>query len=209
MEDRSLKFDIGRKGIPGRTAGLLRDIARDEFKKYLKYKRFIRGEAEKSNAVFEREKLFEEILALPDLKTKNSSFKKRPNNQEATVAAIFYEQLGKGMFGNFVPYTSGYRDKYDLTGRFNDRNLVIEFKFNLTGLFNDFTIARKLFDEMNVLVLWEITEEDRRKSEDRGIDIEVIDDDDDERIFPLSQYRLEIDSVAPVEVVEISKLIVS
>ena len=60
---------------------------------------------------------------------------------------------------------------------------------------------------MNVLVLWEITEEDRRKSEDRGIDIEVIDDDDDERIFPLSQYRLEIDSVAPVEVVEISKLI--
>lgn len=205
LEDKSLKFDIGRKGVPPRTSGLLRKIAQEEFKKYLQYKRFIRGESETTNSQFAREDLFKEILALPDLKSKETAFIKRPNSQEATVAAIFYEQMGKGKFSGFTPYTSGYRDKYDLTGTYEGNNLVIEFKHDLTGLFNDFTIARKLFDEINVVIVWEITEDDRTKASDRGIDIEEIDDDD--RIFPNTHYSLEIDSVAPVEVLEIKKLL--
>jgi len=206
IEDRSLKFDIGRKGIPPRTSGLLRKVAQDEFKKFLKYKRFIRGESEKTNQQFARENLFKEINALPDLKTKQTAFTKRPNSQEATVAAIFYEQMGKGCFGGFTPFTSGYRDKYDLTGKYNGNNLIIEFKHDLTGLFNDFAIARKLFDEVNVVVVWEITEADRVKSKDRGIEIEELEVDDD-RIFPETHYTLEIDSVAPVEVLEIKTML--
>lgn len=93
IEDRSLQFDIGRKGIPPRTQGLLRQIAQKEFKNYLSLKRFIRGEVVKNNSVFEREKLFEEIKALPDLKSDSTAFVKRPNNQEATIAAMFYERV--------------------------------------------------------------------------------------------------------------------
>ena len=89
-------FDIGRKGIAPRTAGILRKIAQSEFREYLKFKRFLRGEATTTNSQFERDKLFEEIRGLPDLKCDASRFIKRPNGQEATVAALFYEQLGKG-----------------------------------------------------------------------------------------------------------------
>lgn len=205
LEDRSLKFDIGRKGIPARTSGILRKIAQDEFKKYLIYKRFIRGEPETTNNQFSREALFREIEALPNLQASDTEFIKRPSQQEATVAAMFYELMGKKAFEGFKPYISGYRDKYDLTGQYKNNNLVLEFKYDLAGLFNDFQIARKLFDEINVVILWEITENDRQKANDRGI--EIIELDDEERIFPKTQFSLEIDNVNPVEVLEIKHLI--
>jgi molecular chaperone HtpG len=207
IEDESLSFDIGRKGIAPRTAGVLRKIAQDEFREYLKFKRFLRGEATTNTSVFEREKLFEEIRGLPDLKCDRSRFIKRPNGQEATVAALFYEQLGKGGFVGFKPLISGYRDRYDLTGRYDNKNLILEFKFDLSGLFSDFTSARKMFDEVNVLIVWEITEVDRKKAQDRGIEIDEIDAEESDRIFPDSDTLLSIDSVAPIEVVQLKKLL--
>jgi molecular chaperone HtpG len=207
LEDPSLKFDIGRKGIPPRTTGILRKIAQDQFKKYLKYKRFLRGESETVYSQFERDKLFKEIDSLADLKSGLSKFVKRPNKQEATVAAIFYELMGANRFPGFTPYISGYRDRYDLTGKYDGNNLVLEFKYDLIGLFNDFSSARKMFDEVNVVVVWEITEADQARAKDRGIEIEEI--ADEQRIFPLTHFRMEIDAVAPVEVLEIKKLISS
>ena len=205
IEDRRLTFDIGRTGIPSRTKGLLRQIAQNEFKRYLQYSRFFRGEGEKKhNTVFERERLFESIRALSDLRSEKSLFVKRPKEQEATVAAMFYEQMGQKAFVGFEPYISGYRDRYDLTGRYNGRNLVIEFKNNLSGLFADYSEARKLFDEMNVVVLWRIEEKDRQKAKDRYIEIEDI-EDDEERLFPGTQHKLVMDSVSPVEVLVLSK----
>lgn len=207
IEDEGLTFDIGRKGVPHRTAGVLRKIAQSEFRKYLGFKRFLRGEATVNHSQFEREKLFEEIKSLPDLKSDGSRFIKRPNGQEATVVALFYELIGKGEFQGFKPYISGYRDKYDLTGTFKNRNLVVEFKFDLNGLFSDFSSARKMFDEINVLIVWEITEGDLKKAKDRNIEVEVIDDDDQDRIFPRSDTSLSIDSVAPIEIVQLKKLL--
>lgn len=205
LDDDTLSFDIGRKGIPGRTAGVLRDIAQKEFLKYRGFRRFLRGEASKTNAQFERDNLFDSIRKLPDLKSDQSRFRKRPNNQEATVAAIFYEQLGRGRFPGFNPYVSGYRDRYDLTGEFSGNKLVVEFKFDLSGMFADFSINRKMFDEVNVVVVWEITEQDHQKAENRNIDISVLTDED--RIFPESNAILSIGDVAPIEVVQLKKIL--
>jgi hypothetical protein len=120
---------------------------------------------------------------------------------------FFYELMGANRFPGFTPYISGYRDRYDLTGKYGGNNLVLEFKYDLIGLFNDFSSARKMFDEVNVVVVWEITEADRARANDRGIEIEEI--ADEQRIFPLTHFRMEIDAVAPVEVLEIKKLISS
>ena len=205
IEDDGLSFDIGRKGVPPATSGKLRKIAQNEYKKYLRYKKFIRGEAIRDNDQFEREQLFEDVKSLPDMKLDSTRFLKRPKAQEATVAALFYEYLGRGGFEGFNPYISGYRDRYDLTGRVGKKNLVIEFKYDLLGLFKDFAITRKLFNELNVVVVWEITEGDRQRAADRGIEIEEI--DGDAEVFPEATHELIIDSCAPVEVVEMKSLL--
>ena len=141
------------------------------------------------------------------MKLDSTRFLKRPKGQEATVAALFYEYLGDGGFEGFSPYISGYRDRYDLTGRVGKKNLVIEFKYDLLGLFKDFAITRKLFNELNVVVVWEITEGDRQRAADRGIEIEEI--DGEAEVFPEATHELIIDSCAPVEVVEMKALLSS
>ena len=60
---------------------------------------------------------------------------------------------------------------------------------------------------MNILVVWHIDDKDWAKAKDRLIEIEPIEDDDEDRIFPGTHYRLTIDSVSPVEVLVMSKLI--
>ena len=47
---------------------------------------------------------------------------------EATVAAMFYEQLGAGKFDSFEPYISGYKAKYDLYGRVGKRSFNTTFQ---------------------------------------------------------------------------------
>ena len=115
--------------------------------------------------------------------------------------------MGQKCFTGFEPYISGYRDRYDLTGRHGERNLIIEFKYDLAGLFADYTNHRKLFDEMNILVVWHIDEKDWAKAKDCLIEIETIEEDDEERLFPGTHYRLTIDAVSPVEVLVMSKLL--
>ena len=50
----------------------------------------------------------------------------------------------------------------------------MEFKFDLAGLFRDFTDERKMFDEVNAVVIWEVTETDRILAARRAMTIDQI-----------------------------------
>ncbi len=161
VDDPSLWFDIGRKSIQGRQQGMLREIAFGNFREYInRTRKYMGGAVDPDATGWDRDEVFEEINNLPDLNSKVSRFVKRPNSQEATVAAMFFEQVGKGNFKDLYPLISGYKGRYDLYARWKSRQVVLEFKFDLAGLFRDFTDERKMFDEINAIVVWEITETD-------------------------------------------------
>lgn len=149
VDDPSLQFDIGRKSIQGRQQGMLREIAYENFREYInKARKYMGGAVDPDTTGWDRDEVFEEVNGLPDLNSKVSQFVKRPNSQEATVAAMFFEQLGRGDFKDLYPLISGYKGRYDLYAKWKSRRVVLEFKFDLAGLFRDFTDERKLFDEI-------------------------------------------------------------
>jgi molecular chaperone HtpG len=211
VEDPSLSFDIGRKAIQTRQQGMLREIAYTQFREYINAAvKYLSGAIDDPDPIYDREELFEEIKTLPDLDSPSSLFLKRPNGQEATVAAMFFEQLGKGRFGEFRPYISGYRGRYDLYGKLRNRSHVVEFKFNLLGLFKDFTDERKLFDEIDVVVLWDLTEPDRKAISTRGLSISEVGESTfaaNASRFPEAHYKLSIDGVKTIEVVCLRRML--
>lgn len=211
IEDPSLSFDIGRKAIQGRQQGMLREIAYSQFREFIAIaSKYIGGSIGDGPSPYDREELLEEIKSLPDLGSTVSGFVKRPNDQEATIAAMFYEQLGKGGFGDFEPYISGYRAKYDLFGRVKKRSFSIEFKFTLGGLFKDFSDERKLFSEIDVVVLWDIVERDWKDVKKRGLELQECHQGGVapiENRFPVVHFRMYIDGSKPIEIVCMRRII--
>jgi molecular chaperone HtpG len=163
VDDPLLRFDIGRKSVHGRQQGLLRQIAYENFREYINnVRKYLGGDIDTETGNWDRDETFAEVDGLPDLNSKYSRFVKRPNAQEATIAGMFFEQIGKGSFPEVSPLISGYKERYDLYARWKNRRVVIEFKYDLNGLLNDFNEEKKMFNEINVVVLWEVTEEDRK-----------------------------------------------
>lgn len=211
IEDPSLSFDIGRKAIQGRQQAMLREIAYEVFRQYIReFVKYVSGSVDDPDPIYDRDIAFEEIRDLPDLDAIDSNFIKRPNGQEATVVGLFFEQLGKGRFGNFRPFISGYKNRYDLYGKLDKKSLVVEFKFDLAGLFRDFSDERKMFDEVDVVVVWDVTEKDRGLIANAGLSISVISENllgGVKRVFPGSAYKLNIEGVRSIEVVCMRKLL--
>lgn len=211
IEDPSLSFDIGRKAIQGRQQGMLREIAYGQFREFISIaSKYIGGSISDGPSPYDREELLEEIKSLPDLNSPLSRFVKRPNDQEATVAAMFYEQLGQGKFEGFEPYISGYRAKYDLFGRIGKRSFSIEFKFALSGLFKDFSDERKLFSEIDVVVVWDVFEHDWKEVSRRGLELQECKEGgvtQIEKRFPVVHYKLYIDGSKPIEIVCIRRIV--
>lgn len=205
IEDPALGFDIGRKSIHGRQQGMLREIAYGLFRDFIRIaSKYIGGSVADGPSPYDREELLEEIKSLPDLESPYTSFVKRPNDQEATIAAMFFEQLGKGAFGTFEPYISGYRAKYDLFGRINKKSFALEFKHNLKGLFRDFSDERKLFSEIDVIVLWDVAESDWKEASKRGLGIQEVKTDglvSPDTRFPTVHYLMYLDGSKPIELV--------
>jgi hypothetical protein len=210
IDDPSLRFDIGRKSVHGRQQGLLRQIAYENFREYINnVRRYLGGDIDTETGDWDRDETFAEVDGLPDLNSKKSRFIKRPNAQEATVAGMFFEQIGRGEFSEISPLISGYKDRYDLYARWKSRRIVIEFKFDLNGLLKDFNEEKKMFNEINVLVLWEVTEEDRRLAARRGMTIEPVQTTPlvEQQVFPHAHHRLSLGDVTPIYVVEMKQLI--
>lgn len=209
IDDPSLRFDIGRKSVHGRQQGLLRQIAYENFREYINnVRRYLGGDIDTEAGNWDRDETFAEVEALPNLDSKTSRFAKRPNAQEATVAGMFFEQIGRGEFAEIHPLISGYKDRYDLYARWKNRRIVIEFKYDLNGLLNDFNEEKKMFNEINVVVLWEVTEEDRRLAARRGMTIEPVQTTPliEQQVFPRANYRLCLGDVTPIYVVEIKRI---
>jgi hypothetical protein len=210
IDDPSLRFDIGRKAVQGRQQGMLREVAYENFREYInKTRRYVGGSIDPDTTGWDRDEVFAEIEQLPDLKSKVSRFIKRPNSQEATVAALFFEQIGRGEFQDIHPLISGYKGRYDLYARWRTRRVVLEFKFDLAGLLRDFSDERKMFDEINAVVVWEVTETDRVLAARRAMTVDAVETSSltPRQTFPGVTKTLNLGDVNPINIIELRPLL--
>lgn len=208
LDDPQLSFDIGRKSIPGRQLGMLRDLASDVFRDFVNgIKKYLSGEPEVDPDRWDRTAVFNEIREMANLESKVSSFLKRPSSQEATVAAIFFEMVGSGVIERITPYVAGYKNKYDLYAKYKNSDVVVEFKYALSALFRDFDDEIKLFDEIDIVVVWEITEQDYEVTKSRGVGLHKYEDGLIGEHDPLFQYHLSLGIVRPIRVICLKEMI--
>ena len=208
VDDPQLSFDIGRKSIPGRQLGMLRGLADDVFRDIVNViKKYVGGEPDVDSNGWDRTAVFNEIRELSNLESSNTKFLKRPSGQEATVAAIFYEMLGSGLISNIKPYISGYKSKYDLYAVFNKSDVVIEFKYTLASLFRDFDDEIKLFDEINIVVVWEVTENDYSVIKSRGLTLREFEKNLLSKNEPLFHFFIDLGPTRPINVICLNKLL--
>ena len=213
FEDQSLKFDIGRKSIHGLTANIYKGHAKDIFNRFLQYVvKYVSGSVEPLTEEWNKEALIDEIKSLPNLNSNIVKFAKNPKDQEASVAAIFYELIGSGRISDVEPLISGYRNKYDLYAKWNNRTVIIEFKSHLKNIVKDFDDARKLFNEMDYIVCWEVTDEDAAKMQQLSIAIEELHESSLFQTAPqhiaCCTHKLLINAnVSPVYVIDLKRFI--
>lgn len=172
FEDAKLKFDIGRKAIHGKQAGIYREYSRKIFNEYLQYvTKYVSGEVN-TTGDWDRDETFAEIDQIMDLGIPGVHLKKNPKDQEASVVALFFECIGNGRIRSLTPLCCGYRSKYDLYALWGNKKLVIEFKSRLKNITKDFDDAQKMFDEINCIVCWEVSDEDVQALSEIGITVE-------------------------------------
>jgi hypothetical protein len=212
FEDPFLRFDIGRKSIHGRQANIHREYAKAIFNEFLKYvTKYVSGDIVVEPTEWNRDEIFAEIERLVDLNIQGVTFKKTPTSQEASVAAIFFECIGSGKIQNIFPLISGYRSKYDLYALWDTRKVTIEFKSRLSNLARDFNDARKMFDEINCVVCWEVTDEDKQIMRNMGVNVEEITTSmfaQHRRNFPHSTHIMNLTGFTnPIYVIDLKKLL--
>lgn len=176
FQDNRLSFDIGRKSIHGSQQNILKVYSKKIFNEFAKIvSRYGARNFDLESNKWDKENIFETIKNMRDLDDKSQEktvFKKIPNKQEAQVSAMFYEQIGKGNIKGLELYTTGYKGKYDLYGKVKNKgNIVIEFKSELRNILKDFNDEQKLFEEIDCIVCWNVSEEDKDKFHDYGISI--------------------------------------
>ncbi|OEK64254.1 ATP-binding protein [Staphylococcus equorum] len=179
FQDDKLSFDIGRKSIHGSQQNILKKHAKNIFNEFTKVmSRYGARSFSSEEGNWDRDNIFESVNAMRMLDKnfkKNTVFEKIPNKQEAQVSAMFYEQIGRGKIKGLTLYTTGYKGKYDLYGRIKNKgNVVIEFKSELRNIHKDFSDEQKLFDEIDCIVCWDVTETDKDKFHELGVSITKI-----------------------------------
>lgn len=212
FEDPFIRFDIGRKSIHGRQANIHREYAKQIFNEFLKYiTKYVSGDIVVEPTEWNRDEIFAEIERLVDLGITDVKFKKIPSDQEASVAAIFFECIGSNKIQNITPLVSGYRNKYDLYALWDRKKIIIEFKSHLANLAKDFNDARKMFDEIDCVVCWEITDRDRQIMADMGVNVEEISTSvfgRDARKIPHSTHILNLTGFTnPIYAIDLKKLL--
>ena len=214
FEDPGAKFDIGRKSVPGRTVGSYRAHAKDIFNEFLRVvSRYVGGDIDDSSSDWNKEETFNAISNLVSINSDKTSFKKNPTNQEASVAAMFYESIGRGTITGITPLASGYRNRYDLYALWNGRKIVIEFKSQLRNILRDFNDEIKMFNDMDCVVCWEVTDEDFQALRNKGISVEPIEESElqsnNSGVIPHSTHIMRIPNVRPLYVIDLKQLIMS
>jgi len=213
FEDRNLKFDIGRKSIHGKTQKAYQEHARTIFNEIrtnvLKY---VSGDVNPESTQWDRDEVFGEIDALLDLNNQNTKFKKSPKDQEASVAAIFFECIGNGKITEISPLVLGYKKKYDLYALWGKKKIVVEFKSQLYKIIKDVNDQIKLFNELDCVVCWDVTDDDRQKFKDVSIGLEEIESggilNKSNPEFPHATHILRYSNFAkPIYVIDLKSLL--
>lgn len=212
FEDPQLKFDIGRKSIHGRQAGVLNKHAKDIFNQYLKFiTRYVSRDSGVNSNDWDRDEVFGQIEDMLTYNHKHSLFQKSPKGQEAQVCAMFYELVGKGVIKDLVFLTSGYKGRYDLYAKWGNKKVVIEFKSELRNILKDFNTEQKLFDEIDCVVCWDVTEEDERALHKKSISIEDVDGFSilgGNKSFPHATHELQLGGITnPVYIIDLKKVL--
>jgi hypothetical protein len=182
FEDDSIKFDLGRKSVPSRTSGLFKDIAKSLFSEFRPFIEYVRTEPpiKSINSTiqqYEKVKRFEIINQYANLNLDSINFLKHPNGQEAAVVALFHELIGANLLKGYFTLEIGYKMTYDFWGKYIiDSNLVgttfqymsnngkielpivAEFKYKAEDILNDFESDMKFFNDIDLLICWDLDE---------------------------------------------------
>lgn len=212
FEDPFLKFDIGRKSVHGRQANIHREYSKQIFSRFLKYvTKYVTGDIVVEPTEWDRDEVFTDIEGLVDLNIDGINFKKSPTEQEASVAAVFFLAMGAGKIEGITPLISGYRNRYDLYVLWGKKKKIVEFKAHLRNLARDFNDARKMFDEIDCIVCWEITDKDKQVMRSMGVNVQEVSQSifaTEEKIFPNSTHVMNLSGfINPIYVIDLKKLL--
>lgn len=199
LEDDSLTFDLGRKSIPPRTHGFLKDIARDQFNELSAYIRYVSDDVPPKPAIpwiqqHTKAQTFQELQSRTVLGLQGVNFLKQPSGEEASVVALFHELVGCGLLRGYYGLRSGHRTRYDLWARYRvprtligqnlrpqiadenlDLPLIIEFKYKAEAILNEIDDDTKFFPDIDLLVCWDL---DRDQFQKHGVIVEVLKPED-------------------------------
>jgi len=216
FQDDALKFDIGRKSIHGKTQTIYQIKAKEVFNKITKYVQKYTSAVPvtpNSSSNFDRYSVRQAVDALVELDSEKVKFQKIPSEQEAAVSAIFFELVGSGTIDDITPVYLGYRQKYDLYANYTPISGTpkfgfFEFKAHLRNLTKDFSEARKVFDEMDYVICWDVNDTDIQSLSDFGINCEEISQGSlHSGEYPKSvTHRLSIPNCNPVYVIDLKKM---
>ena len=211
FEDNSIEFDLGRKSIPGRTKGLLKDIAGNlfsEFRPFIQYATSdpaVTGSGTSTIQQYNKKKVFDELLKLPDLGIDEINYQKHPDSQEAAVVSLFHELIGAGLLKGYKALRTGYKETYDLWCIYSiskefvgtshkesigenghiELPIVIEYKYAAEDILPDVITERKAFENIDLIVCWDL---DELKFAPQGVTVKPLPDDD--VLFHGSNYLL-------------------
>ena len=214
FEDRLLKFDIGRKSINGSTKSIYKERAKGIFGEYLTYvTKYVSGEPEvQTNPIWDRDNIKSEIDSMPRLNNQLVKFRNVPSDQEASIAAIFYELIGAGYIDNLEPVISGYRNKYDLYAYWKNHFIVIEFKSHLRNIIRDFDDYVKYSNEIDYIICWDVNDEDLSALHSASLILEEINSSSlfsqQEEYLPETTHKIIVASSSkPIYVIDLKILI--
>lgn len=212
FEDVSLKFDVGRKALHGQQSLILQKYAKEIFNLFLKYVRsYVSRDSGVENKEWDRDMEFAKIEKLVSIDNDNTLFLKSPKGQEAQVCAMFYELAAMGIIKGLKFLTSGYKGRYDLYALWDSKKVVIEFKSELKKIFRDFNDEQKLFDEIDCIVCWDVSEEDKRVLQEKSITINEISNNPilgKRSTFPSATHELHIGGIVkPIYIIDLKKII--
>ena len=210
VEDDSIVFDLGRKSVPGRTKGLLKDIAKNLFNEFLPFVEYVRTDPAVRQTVstvqqYEKQKIFEELNKLPDIGIDKICYLKHPDGQEAGVVALFHELVSVSILEGYYTLKRGYKMTYDLWGTYKihkekignnyahlanesgyiELPTVIEFKFKAEDILSDFEDNIKYFTDIDLIVCWDL---DETKFSRQRVKVELL--KTEEVFFYGSNYKL-------------------
>ena len=214
IEDSNLKFDIGRKAINRNMRNTYQKITKEVFNDFSKYvNKYIAGEVENNpNVNWNRDTLINEINGMAKLESNLINFKKLPTNQEASVAAIFFELIGANKIKDIEPIITGHKFKYDLYAMWKNHFIIIEFKTHLRNILKDVTDETKYFSEIDYIICWDISSDDFEAFARQGYSLNEINNSmlsnpDELNYMSISTHSLAINGIKTVYIIDLKKIL--